>query len=401
MATKSADVATRIEQFNAGRLPDMLQRKYAALRCDSFRFLRGTCHLFFEDLPEDLPLFSAPLAWVCGDLHLENFGTYKGDDRLVYFDINDFDEACLAPATLDVLRLAVSILLGMKALKGVNGQEAVDLCRCMLKAYAAALADGKAKWLDRDLADGMIGELFDSLRQRSRKDYIADRTEGWNHHRRLKLDGKRCVAVADDERRRVEGFMAGFAADQDDPDFYRVIDVARRIAGIGSLGLQRYAVLVEGKGGPEGNYLLDLKEATSSALAPLSASRQPDWGSEAARVVVLQKRGQAIPMAFLHDVTLDGKSFLLRGLQPSADRVDLDGWDGKLRSLEALVSTMGRLTAWSHLRGSGRQGSAIADDLVAFGAEPSWIAELLSFACDYTGKVEADWMAFCASDLGR
>ena len=394
------DIAVRIEAFNAGRLPDMLQRKYAALRSDPFRFLRGTCHLFYEDLPPDWPLRRAPLAWVCGDLHLENFGSFKGDNRLVYFDLNDFDEGCLAPVTLDVLRLAVSILLGMQS-RGVNGPESIALCHVMLEAYGAALAEGKAKWVDRDLACGLIGDLFESLKGRSRKDFIAARTEGKNSHRRLKLDGKRYVALSDECRQKVLEFMAGFALRQGAPDFYRVIDVARRIAGTGSLGVERYAILVEGKGSPEGNYLLDLKEAVPSALAPVSGASQPAWPSEAARVVGLQQRVQAISMAFLRDVIIDGKPFILRALQPTEDRVNLDAWDGKLRHLESVVAAMGQLSAWGHLRGSGRQGSAIADELVAFGSDPAWIAPLVGFAVETAKKVEADWQAFCASDLGK
>ncbi|NJK53097.1 MAG: DUF2252 family protein, partial [Leptolyngbyaceae cyanobacterium SU_3_3] len=68
---------------------------------NAFVFLRGSCHLFYEDLPTDSRLDAAPHTWICGDLHLQNFGSYKGDDRLVYFDINDFDEAALAPCTWD------------------------------------------------------------------------------------------------------------------------------------------------------------------------------------------------------------------------------------------------------------------------------------------------------------
>ena len=66
--------------------------KLARMRASPFVFLRGTCHRFYERLPNDGPLAKAPLAWICGDAHLENFGTYKGDTRLAYFDINDFDE---------------------------------------------------------------------------------------------------------------------------------------------------------------------------------------------------------------------------------------------------------------------------------------------------------------------
>ncbi|MFM6271696.1 MAG: DUF2252 family protein, partial [Dolichospermum sp.] len=75
---------------------------------DPFYFFRGTCHLFYEDLSENSGMNLAPLTWICGDLHLENFGSYKGNNRLVYFDINDFDEAVIAPCTWEIVRFITS-----------------------------------------------------------------------------------------------------------------------------------------------------------------------------------------------------------------------------------------------------------------------------------------------------
>ena len=75
------NVASQIQRFNAGRDPERLQLKYSAMRTNPFVFLRGTCHLFYDRLPRGGVFKSAPLAWVCGDLHLENFGSYKGDNR--------------------------------------------------------------------------------------------------------------------------------------------------------------------------------------------------------------------------------------------------------------------------------------------------------------------------------
>src|SRR5712692_1326653 len=86
----------RIQAFDAGRDPRLLQMKYKLMQHDVFAFYRGTCHLFYQDWPADSPLNAAPSAWLCGDLHLQNFGSYKGDNRLVYIDINDFDESVLA-----------------------------------------------------------------------------------------------------------------------------------------------------------------------------------------------------------------------------------------------------------------------------------------------------------------
>ncbi len=84
----------RLKSFNQGLLPDKVKLKYEAMAENAFRFFRGTCHLFYEDLAAAEPLPLSPPAWICGDLHIENFGSYRGDTKLVYFDLNDFDEAC-------------------------------------------------------------------------------------------------------------------------------------------------------------------------------------------------------------------------------------------------------------------------------------------------------------------
>ena len=74
---RTMGVSERIEQFNAGRDPRLLRRKYRAMRDNPFAFFRGTAHLFYEALPSHPVLADAPLAWCCGDLHLENLGVYK------------------------------------------------------------------------------------------------------------------------------------------------------------------------------------------------------------------------------------------------------------------------------------------------------------------------------------
>src|ERR1043165_3922894 len=86
-------VAERVLAFNRDRPPELLARKLEAMRKDPFVFFRGTAHLFWEDWASlaHPALDDAPLAWCCGDLPLENFGSYRGDNRLTYFDINDFD----------------------------------------------------------------------------------------------------------------------------------------------------------------------------------------------------------------------------------------------------------------------------------------------------------------------
>ena len=277
------DVADEIARFNAGRDPDRLAMKYARMRTSPFVFLRGTCHLFYKRLSKGTVLDGSPRAWICGDMHLENFGSYKGDNRLIYFDINDFDEACLAPCLYEMIRLLSSVLVAADDLK-LSRAEALALCHTATDAYAAALRFGKARWIEEETAEGMVGELFAALHQRSRADHLNRRTELKGKKRTLRVDGKKALSVTGEARARVVAFMNDFAKREPNPQFYEIIDVARRIAGTGSLGVERYVILVEGKGSPDGNYLLDMKLALPSATAPNVHTPQPKWGSEAERV---------------------------------------------------------------------------------------------------------------------
>ena len=379
------DALREIQSFNAGRDPERLQLKYRAMRASPFAFLRGSCHLFYARLPRDGVFKSAPKVWSCGDLHLENFGSYRGDNRLTYFDINDFDESALAPASWDLVRFLTSLHVGSATLS-IGDSKALTLCRSFLDAYGAALAAGKAYWVERDTSTGLVRTLLDDLRDRRREAFIDGRTVVEGRKRRLLTDGSKALPASPRQRDRVVEFMRGFAKAQPNPEFYRVLDVARRIAGTGSLGVDRYAILVRGKGSPDGNYLLDLKQTLPSSLLPrLKAVVQPTWASDAARVVALQSRLQAVPVAFLHAVRLDGAPYVLRALQPAEDRVRLDRTNGDMSVLEPLIATMGRIVAWAQLRSAGREGSATADELIDFGPRKKWKEQHIRLALLCTG----------------
>jgi len=270
------------------------------------------------------------------------------------------------------------------------------LAATCLGAYRQALAAGKARWVDRDGADGLIGELFASLKARKRQDYVESRTELKGKHRVLRIDGKRALAASAEDRERVMAFMESFAARQDRPDFFRPLDVARRIAGTGSLGVERFVVLVEGKGGADGHYLLDLKQSLPSALGPYLPIAQPVWPSEATRVAAVQERMQAVAPAFLQPVQLNGESFLLKAMQPSQDRVDLAHPDIRKGDLRGLLAQFGHLAAWGQLRASGRQGAATADELMAFAADPTWESAMLDLARAAAVMVQGHWQKYCA-----
>ncbi|MEH2146396.1 DUF2252 domain-containing protein [Nostoc sp.] len=384
-----------IYRFNEGRNPKLLKLKSKAMRSDVFTFYRGTCHLFYEDFPRDLPLNVAPSVWVCSDLHLENFGSYKGDNRLVYFDMNDFDEACLAPCTWDLVRFFTSTIIGSHALK-VNESEVLHLSDSFLDAYSNTLAKGIARSVENETALGLVKDLLKSLKNRLSQNFLDKHTKEKKGKRYLIIDNKHIIEATEAEQQRIRELISNWQKyTQKDTNFYQVLDVQQRIAGTGSLGLERYAILVEGFGSPNGNYLLDLKLTETCSLQPYLTLPQPDWSSESARVVAIQERVQGTPPALLAMIVDGNKSYVLRELQPEEDRVSLQAWDGKLERLNKLMQTMAEVTAWDQLRSGGRQGSAIADDLIKFAHLSDWRNQILKYATSYSKQVELVTQEFC------
>lgn len=388
------DIIKNILKFNASREPERLMIKYQKMRINAFGFLRGTCHLFYKHLADESFLYDAPTTWVCGDLHIENFGSYKGDNRLTYFDLNDFDEAALAPCSLELIRCLTSILVAAHSLS-IQHSDALTLCSQFLDGYITALASGKAYWIEHDSVDGLIKNLLDKQKNLSRKTFLDERTECKRSHRKIQLDNKRALPISQADRQMVIEFMRGFSQEQENPPFYQVLDVARRIAGTGSLGVNRYSILIKGKGSPDKNYFLDLKQALPSSLIPHIRTKQPKWASEAHRVVGVQQRMQAVSMAFLNPIIIEGQSYVLRGLQPAENRVDLQtkGHAGLLM-VESVMRHMGSLVAWGQLRSSGRGGSSIADTLMDFSQKKKWPNLLMELAQQCKEQVKKDYQCY-------
>jgi uncharacterized protein (DUF2252 family) len=393
------NVVDAIQQFNTGRDPERLAIKLAKMRENPFIFLRGACHLFYDALPDDPLLDQAPLAWCCGDLHFENFGSYKADNRLVYFDVSDYDEGALAPCTWDIVRLLTSIHCGADALRATPA-EALAVSRDCLTGYREALLRSKPLWVERDTSSGLIHDLLADLQQRNRADFLDRRTARKNGQRRLKVDGAKALPASEAEQNSVAEFMARFGAEQSSPGFFKVLDVARRIAGTGSLGVGRFVILIEGKGSPDGNYLLDLKEAKPSALSARLKRLgvgQPAWQDEAQRVVSVQKRMQVVDHAFLFPVAYQGTPCVLKGLQPTEDRVAIGDWGKKLDRLREVVRTMGQVLAWDQLRASGRNGAATVDQLIQFAQGEAWMQATQDAAATMTKVTKQQWETFAKS----
>ncbi|MBI3716679.1 MAG: DUF2252 family protein [Betaproteobacteria bacterium] len=380
---------------NKGRDGERLGRKLAALRADVFAFFRGTAPSFYRALNLPKSLLAAPKVLACGDLHLENFGSYKGDNRLVYFDLNDFDEACVAPLTFEVVRFLGSIFVAAKSLK-IARKDAELLAKVFLDRYCEALITTKPRWVERSTATGPVKELLQSVRNRHRIDLVRKRTEIKKGKVRLIVDGSHALKASDADRAKAESILTAYASTQPDPAQFDPIDIARRIAGCGSLGLERYVVLVRGSGAAEGGYLMDIKRAASSSLAANIKVAQPAWRSDAERVVWLQRIGQAIPPALLGAVGAATRSYVIRELQPTADRINLRDLVSRRGALADVVRAMAETSAWAHLRGASRFGADSADALGQYAQRGAWRKDVLQYAYHGCDATLLQWQEFSA-----
>jgi uncharacterized protein (DUF2252 family) len=387
------DVWQLVQTFNRQRDRELVRKKYSKLADDAFSFFRGTCHLFCHDLPSNLTDRLAPNVWICGDLHLENFGTYKGDDRQIYFGINDFDESTLAPCTWDLARLSTSIFLAADNLK-LDRVVAIGLVQSYLTSYSTALATDKNTVTIEENTGGAIAELIDSLRQRKRVDLLKEKTELTKDILQLKLAKGKTLKIDKQQRKDITLVIHDWAKTQSKPEFFEVLDVGFRLAGIGSLGLDRYLILVTGKGSPDRNYLLDFKQQPNSALQPYLTVPQPQWTNQATRVMRVQQLVQSSPPALLAAIEYNNSSYLLRELQPTADKLCLEATARKLSHLGKSIEIVAQVTASAHLRSSGKLGASSAADLITFGSNLDWQQQILIYAKNYADQVRADYHQF-------
>jgi uncharacterized protein (DUF2252 family) len=387
----------KIIEHHRCRDQERVQIKFANMKKDPFAFMRGTCHLFYQDLPvESLP--KSPAAWLCGDLHMQNFGSFMGANGQFYFDINDFDESALGPALFDIARLTTSILVAAESIK-VEPVDAARLCHVFIKSYQEALRDGKARWVEKDTADGMIEDLLKSLKCRDRNEFVNNRIEKVNGNHLIRTDGIKALPADSAVKETIAAVIRDFAQKNRIPNLQHIIDVARRIAGSGSLGVERFIILTVSDSGPEEFYLFDLKQSRASSLVPFIQIHQPVWKNESERAVSIQGMMQAISPGLLLPVEFDSSYYTLKELQTTDDRVNIAKWNGKINRLEGVLRAMGQIVAWAQLRSSGRMGSAIADEFIDFGHDAGWVGLLMEVSHVMAQNIFSQWKAFSKADI--
>ncbi len=403
-----------IEEFRACnrpfalRNPELFRMKIARMAESPFAFFRGTFHLFARDV---LAGFSGPIPLLSGegvemalvgDIHSENYGTYKAGDGQIYYDVNDFDETTHGRLDLDVCRLATSLFLVARERNHTLG-EAVQVTLRGVAAYAdllpRLLKKGKEYIVNETALCGCsaIDDLVTRAAAAKRPEFIKGLTTAGPTGRTL-LRTAHYFNLPDAEREQAVRLLQDYVTRMPSPptaNYYHVNDVCGRVSGIGSMGRLRYVVLINGKGSSEArNVLLEFKEARPSAY-DLFRQRQTDDGAlvrRAEAVISQQRECQAASSKFLGYAVDGGLSFQVRPLGPPEARLDLKALKN-VTALEKVAAVQASILARIHARSAGRAvgpTNPLADlsDPELFGQR------VLAFALAYADQVKQDWVRF-------
>jgi uncharacterized protein (DUF2252 family) len=386
-------VLSKIQQFNKGRLSEIVNLKYTALLESPFRFFRGTCHLFYQDLSLNMPIKDTTAIWICGDLHLENFGSFKGSNGLVYFDLNDFDEAILAPVTWELLRTLTSIYLAVDMLKEPK-LVADKLAVCFLKKYTEIILKGKPLAFERATTKGLVSTFIETATKRKYKDLLSQKVEFKGDRAMLKSIEGKTIALHEGLKNELQKVFIVWTK-KNKLSHWQFCDACFRVAGTGSLGIQRFVLLVKDDHAKK-YLLLDMKQATPSSLLPFVPMAQPHWQNEAERVITIQNYMQNVTPALLDTITFKDHAFVLKKMQASQDIMDLNLCQGKIDRLENVITDFAGMTASAHLRAAGRKKSTSVDDLISFfklTEKPT--TKLLAYSKQYARQVKTDYQQYC------
>ncbi len=261
---------------------EALRRKIEALTNSTFQFFRGTFHLMAWDLLLDrVPgaKRATPEGLIVGDLHLENFGIYRGQSGELCFDVNDFDDVGSGPLDLDLKRLCTSALL----LPGLTQGVCANAARTIALAWAEEVAKlgGRFPVLPWTLekADGRVRELLEEHGHKTREELIAKVAPGRAHKRfddpqKFARPAKPWIQVVEKAFSEYQESLKQLKA-PDAPKGCDILDVAYQFKGTGSLGRLRFSVLVRRAIGDERRrHLFGGCRATRGRVSPppISAS---------------------------------------------------------------------------------------------------------------------------------
>ena len=408
-APKRADpVALLIEQSKT-RLQNLVPIRNARMLASPFAFLRGSAAAMAADLA-GTPVTGLTVQ-ANGDMHVANFGTFASAERNLVFGINDFDETQTGPWEWDLKRLVASAVVAVRFMGG-DKVLCEDAARAVVRSYRKRMRE-YAEMGNLDVWYSRIDEasLLAALSPDARK--IAEKIMGKARERgHTQVLGKMAELV-DKQQRIIEaaplivreththdghpiGEEIAITLDRyvsslpDDRKTlfarYRLVDVARKVVGVGSVGTRCWVLLLSGNSGDDPLFL-QYKEAGASALAPYT--KAPTWACEGQRVVVGQRLIQGAPDIFLGwgiQKNSAGSHFYIRQLRDMKGGVEFDAKN--VRSMP----DYGKLCGWALALAHAKSGdpAAIAGYL---GKSESLDDALARFAFAYADQTERDFDA--------
>jgi len=308
-------------------VPHDIARKHAKMREDPFSFLRATFYRWAQRWPAACPdLVAAPHVLAIGDLHIENFGTWRDPDGRLVWGVNDFDEAGRAPYTNDLVRLVASAWLARDL--GRIGLKRREICDTVLLGYREGLRVGGRPFVLAE-HNGWLGQVAAWQ--------LREPVAFWRALRRKAIAAS---ALPADVHAAVHGLM---------PERQLAYTLMRRIAGLGSLGRPRFVALAKWKGGWIAR---EARALVPSAYAWLSRGRKARIWYE-----TLNHRAVRSPDPFLRVL---GR-WVVRRLAPDCSKIDIETLPTRYDE-SRLLHAMGYETANIHMATRGAR-EAIRRDL--------------------------------------
>ncbi len=354
MAQAIVDATRSYERWLGARLKlrrDDLDYKHDQMAADTFSFLRASFYRWAQLWPEELPeLSEAPRVMSVGDLHVENFGTWRDVEGRLVWGVNDFDESTTLPYTQDLVRLATSA--GLAAAEGHLNLDLKEACAAVLAGYSGALRTGGRPMVlaenDRWLRKLVTGRLRDPI-------------VFWERLRTLATARGALPA-------NVQGLLL-----QRLPDGAVKVRFARRRSGLGSLGMERLVAIADWNGAAIAH--------EAKALSP-SAWEWAHSAHAAGRIHYLDAISGAVrcpdPMVEVRE------AWLIRRLSPDCSRIELSMLP-KRRDEARLLKAMGWEAGNIHL---GTRGAAKAILVDLTHRRQGWLREA---ATRMARLVRADW----------
>lgn len=331
-----------------------LRLKHERMAESPFPFMRATFYRWMQIWPEVCPdLAKAPRLLAVGDLHVENFGTWRDVEGRLVWGVNDFDEAAILPYTLDLVRLATSVLLASD--EGHLALKIKDACEAIIEGYRRSLAEGGQPFvLEEDhawLRTLATGELRDPV----------------HFWRKMNALSRLTTPIPASAREALEHLM---------PERGLTYRTVTRVAGLGSLGHVRLVAVALCH---SANVAREAKALVPSSVFWAKGHKGP---SEILYQAII---GSAVrcPDPF---VQLRGR-WIVRRLSPHCSRIELSVLP-KNRDELRLLSAMGWETANIHL-GSRDERKTVRRHLDRMKA-----GVLASAAKNMAAKVIEDWKSW-------